>query len=877
MSTFLLIVVAAAVGALVLGLILKVRLRDQEVWEELVDPKTSSNPFDSESSRNLDAGERYDIDADELERNHAFQDKEEMTTNPLSQSHRSVQDPELRRSSRIERPVSLVVLGTNRRGEIFQERTSAVSINLHGCRYSSRHEYAPEGWVTLQVTGTDGANSRPVRARVRSVFTAQTSRELCQVGVELETPANIWGIHAVPEDWQRLLGSNNSASRSSAAVAPAHDSAAAAASFHDRQSSSNDRRAEVTVFPGPPATPSATSEEAAEGSPTKAERVVITSEQLLQALQGKLQLAAEKAVQAALSSQLDDAVKAALGRIEDGWKDNVRQTEQFSAARMAEAHTLWDNELHSYRDRAEDVARRIEALTALSQQALADSQKFVERFANETAPQLQDQMNDSISRAHSDFEAQAAELSSRHLAGLSEDAQRATGDARAKLESALEQARSFTPPGASSAVDAVSQDRLEAQLNTFRDEVLDRFETRLAELHSGFAQQHEVAQNRTNDLAHQLEGLAGESRQARSQNEQSLTEVRSLLANTSQGVPQEQLHSLRAEVLDRLEARLAELHSGFTQQTEATRNRTNDLARQLEGLALEARQARSQSEQNLAEVRSLASNAGQGLPQEQLNSTLNSSREQIFNHLEWRLGEVSAHYERLVAQAQARADQLSQQLEKLSAETRDRLDEARHLAERAPRELNPQDLASIEQSVGHAAKEFETVAARVSDRQLIRLMEQKQVVSQEVTLELEARASEARALLQKASNSTIDDFRRRVEAQASHVLAEASERASSSLASLDAENRAAVEARRRTLEADVARAAEQSTAEFRSGIKAFLYSCLVAAVSAVDEHAQTTLAGLSKEPSNTHRALEALSKENPTPDDTQFPPKAATP
>ncbi len=879
MSTFLLIVVAAAVGALVLGLVLKVRLRDQEVWEELVDPRTSSNPLDGESSRNPDARERYDIDVDELEENHAFQDEEEMTTNPISQSHRSAENPELRRSSRIERPISLVVLGTNRRGEIFQERTSAVSINLHGCRYSSRHEYAPEGWVTLQVTGTDGANSRPVRARVRSVFTAQTSRELCQVGVELETPGNIWGLHAVPDDWQRLLGSNHSASRSSPAVAPAHDSAAGPASFHDRQSGSNDRKAEVTVFPGPPATPAAISDETAEkeGSPTKAERVVITAEQLLQALQGKLQLAAEKAVQVALSSQLDDAVKAALGRIEDGWKDNVRQTEQFSAARMAEAHTLWEKQLHSYRDRAEDVARRIEALTALSQQALADSQKFVERFANETAPQLQAQLNDSISRAHSDFQAQAAELSSRHLAGLNEDAKRATGDARSKIESALEQARSFTLPAASPAVDAVTQDRLEAQLSSFRTEVLDRFEARLAELHSGFIQQHEVAENRTNDLARQLEGLNDESRQARSQNEQSLTEVRSLLTNASQGVPQEQLHSFHAEVLDRLEARLAELHAGFTQQTDATRHRTNDLARQLEGLALESRQARSQNEQNLAEVRSLVSHASQGVPQEQLTSTLDSSRDQIFSHLEWRLGEVSAHYERLVAQAQARADQLSQQLEELSAVTRNRLDEARQLAERPPRELSRQDLASIEQSVGHAAKEFETVAARVSDRQLIRLMEQKQVVSQEVTLELEARASEARALLQKASNSTIDDFRRRVEAQANHVLAEATERTSSSLASLDAENRAAVEARRRTLEADVARAAEQSTAEFRSGIKAFLYSCLVAAVSAVDEHAQTTLAGLSKEPGNTQRALEAFSKENPAPDDTQFPPKAATP
>jgi hypothetical protein len=52
------------------------------------------------------------------------------------------------------------------------------------------------------------------------------------------------------------------------------------------------------------------------------------------------------------------------------------------------------------------------------------------------------------------------------------------------------------------------------------------------------------------------------------------------------------------------------------------------------------------------------------------------------------------------------------------------------------------------------------------------------------------------------------------------------------------------------LESDVANAAKQSTQEFRSGIKAFLYSCLVAAVSAVDEHAQTTLNGLGKNPGN---------------------------
>ena len=121
-------------------------------------------------------------------------------------------------------------------------------------------------------------------------------------------------------------------------------------------------------------------------------------------------------------------------------------------------------------------------------------------------------------------------------------------------------------------------------------------------------------------------------------------------------------------------------------------------------------------------------------------------------------------------------------------------------------------------------------------------------MAREAALELEARASEARALLEKAANGTLDEFRRRLESQIDFITAEATERVTSALSSLDAESRAAIEARRRTVESEVARAAEQSATEFRSGIKAFLYSCLVAAVSAVDQHAQNTLAGLEKDP-----------------------------
>ena len=794
MSLFFWIVVGAALGALALGLFLKVRIsRDQQVWENLVDAKGSESV---DSWQDPYAANRHEIDIDELDGHEVFQG-EEMNNSSLSQSfHSDREAADLRRSSRLERPISLVVLGTNRRGEIFQERTSAVSVNLHGCRYSSRHEYAPEGWVTLQVTGTDGANSRPVRARVRSVFSAQSSRELCQVGVELETPGNVWGISTPPDDWQHLLGTANSGANGVSPMAQEDDPRFS--TLLDKQPNPAERRAEVTVFPGSPAAAPAP-EEPMEVQTTKTERVVVTAEQLLQALQGKLQLAADKAVQTSLASQIDDAVKAALGKIEDGWKANIRQTEEFSAARMAEAQGLWENELHAYRDRAEEVARRIEALTTLAQQALGDSQRFVERFAVETGPQLEARMKESFSRAHTDFETRAAELSANHLAQLNENAQRAVGDARSQLDESISQARAFSVAPSAPAVEAVSAERLDSQLASFR-----------------------------------------------------------------------------SETFDVLEKRVSELYSGVDQQLELMRSRMSDLAHQLEGLALESRQARAQHEQSLAEVRSLVSSTEPGIPREQFNTTLNSTREQILSHLEWRLGEVSGLYDQHLNQVQNRANEVAQQLERISADAQSQLAESRALTERAARGLAPHDLATIEQAVDHAIREFENSAARVSDRQLIRMMEQKQVVTREASLELEARTSEARALLQKTSNGTLEEFRRRIETQIDQILAETNERASSSLASLDAESRAAVEARRRTLEADVARAAEQSTIEFRSGMKAFLYSCLVAAVGAVDQHAQTTLAGLSSEP---NAALRALDANLPTPgseNNLEFPPKAAS-
>src|SRR5260370_7672551 len=74
--------------------------------------------------------------------------------------------PEGRRSTRIERPVPLLITGHDGLGQQFLERTSAVSLNLHGCRVPSRHDSNLVTWITLPIDKPhQNTISTPVRAQ----------------------------------------------------------------------------------------------------------------------------------------------------------------------------------------------------------------------------------------------------------------------------------------------------------------------------------------------------------------------------------------------------------------------------------------------------------------------------------------------------------------------------------------------------------------------------------------------------------------------------------------------------------------------------------------------------------------------------------------
>src|SRR5271155_2991085 len=244
-----------------------------------------------------------------------------------------------RRSTRIDRTVPLVVLGQTRTGLSFQEKTSTVSFNLHGCRYPSRHEYPVGSSVGLRVLQPDGETISPViRAFVKSVHPPASPRELFQVGVELESPANIWNLSPQPSDWNRMLGGSASSAGLATAVAPALEPAeppVAPAAFAPSPSPSvaEARTSQVTEFPSP-FSPTAGTQPAKEAASPKPERVAITIDQLVAAMQGKLQAAAEKVVQNALAEHLDEAIDAALARVEGVRERNLQQLGEFSEQRL---------------------------------------------------------------------------------------------------------------------------------------------------------------------------------------------------------------------------------------------------------------------------------------------------------------------------------------------------------------------------------------------------------------------------------------------------------------------------------------------------------------------------------------------------------------
>ncbi|HEX2663424.1 MAG TPA: hypothetical protein VHM93_11385 [Candidatus Acidoferrum sp.] len=350
---------------------------------------------------------------------------------------------ESRRSTRIDRSVPLIVFGQNSSGQPFVERTVSTSVSLHGCRYPSRHDCGVETWVTLQVVGLSVEPKPPaVRARVRSLHPSHSARELQQVGVELENPANVWGIITPPQDWlNSAKASTATASYAAAAPSPATREINKDAGEGKAPAAKPEHKlAEVATFPSPsPVAPKPQAPMPAEAP--KPRRLVITPDGLIGVLQGKLQQAAEKAVQAAVAKQLDEAVRNAVASIDEFRQSSIR-----------------------------DLKRELERC-----------QEFVAKMNGDLEPRTQARLNEAVAHAASEFDGAAARAIERRYERFLENMQSALQEALLKLDARSAEAQALVQGSVNSTLASIER-QAAAQLNGILSETKDRAASALSSL-----------------------------------------------------------------------------------------------------------------------------------------------------------------------------------------------------------------------------------------------------------------------------------------------------------------------------------------------------------------------------------------------------------
>jgi hypothetical protein len=354
------------------------------------------------------------------------------------------------------------------------ERTVSVTLNMHGCRYQSRHDHAVGTWVNLQFVGLISSEEKPatVRAMVRSVHPPGSLRELQQVGVELETPANVWGISPPPADWTSVQETNTSTARLAAVLDPVQESAIKNVGLGEIPMNPEPKMADVATFPSPS---TAISRPPAPKLPEAAQapRAVVTPDRLISALQGRLQQEADKAVQAAAAKQVKDVIREALSSIDDARRSSMREVQELfpksiEAMKLslkeesaAEMTAQWKTDIEMYRGRAEEMAQRLEKQAEELRRELANAQEYVEKITREIAPQIPASLKEALTQSTSDFESATAVVADRRCERLLENAQIVTEEALSKLNARSEEVHALVQSAVKSGLEEF---RREAQL-----------------------------------------------------------------------------------------------------------------------------------------------------------------------------------------------------------------------------------------------------------------------------------------------------------------------------------------------------------------------------------------------------------------------------
>lgn len=808
-----------------------------------------------------------------------------------------------RRSERVSQPLPLIVRGIDLLGQPFEERTSALAYNFHGCRYSSKHHLPPNAWVTLEIEH-DGQVEN-VRARVAWTQRPRSIRDFFQVGVELELPANIWGLQFPPEDW-RWQPSFASGDYSRAADEPSETSGGF--SF---VSNSEDIVSD-TPFDSPLHTVLASSSGEQSGfasnEPQRDEQQV-----LLRNLNEELR------------RQAREAVEAAAARVTDDLRASIEEVHQQRLATSEEFFQTWKQEFSRVQRPENEPALSSGELTPSQEDFLNDLKlKFEERFSE--ARNLLEQLDQKAQTIRSEAEAVSQETAKAGQARLrveelnvsaSPAAEKEPSSPTARwnelLDREMKLAQSQWNELLQSSLDGGIH-RLASQLSEHSRESLRNAEQKLAErfeeLRQPLAETAAEARQVLNSLRSELEEemsrargslvdieqVAGRikdySTQLEASSHDTLNELHRRLENILESQT-DQLNRHAEQLLNGISERLnPTIEASGRQLVERTileieeklaprLDRVPELIRELsareveadESLRLHRERLRQSTENNQRDVAAKMASALANLRRdfEQAGSDALSNWDEhlresgarasqvasdaIGQSSEWFQEEARARLQVSVEQSLATAgknlDDLSAQAAAKHAKELDResslkLGEAQTAIDNAASEAASRGRSQLEEAAQAAAASFGQVLRNISDGEVQQFTAAVQNVAQERSRDFDGYAQQALGNFSVSADASLDALRLRMASEVETSVSQGREALSGELSSMLGRLSAEGDTRKQQWTEGLDRLSQEATTKHEERLQTACDAWIVSSVRRLNEHGQSTIESLMR-------------------------------
>lgn len=741
----------------------------------------------------------------------------------VSEIPHSEEQKKKRRSTRVKQAVPVIVTGSDALGRRFREHTVTASVNCHGCKILSKHYLLTGAKVELEVLSPhpDG-KPRKVGARVAWTERPKSLTDPFQVGVELDTPGNIWGLEFPPEDWFPFPGDEPP-------VKPAAETAARPALRVI------ERPAPSTGVPEPPREQSEVVEE---------EITLPTTPEMSGAV-------AEPAVRDG-TQQIQGALDEALSEIERAaakWENELRER----------LHTELETELDQWTSKLET------RLSGMLEPVLAEGKSRAAQQAEQASASLE-QVQDKLTTALSQFEQQIAQSVQSALAKC-EAVQSTLLQQSQQAEQQASLAQQTLASATAHAEEVLSElQQRAAAAESVRQKQLETLEQKFAALvaeHSTRLEQaaHTVLEQLTSKLESSAERIAPQmaERLLASLEEQvsirleevqraanvHLDQYRHQLATELEKIVDPQLSRI-TEMADRLteienrahqvwkeqQARLASLAEQAVEKAQAGLH--TEIVRHLENQSHSIRETLSQHVKEF---------------EEKVTNLTCTGYEGLLRASEWYQKKAAAamdaalkqHLDRASGELHVRAAELSQrftaELERLS---RGFIEHTRELIE-------GESHTAAEGARARLAETVEQVVASFSSR----IQEQAETKIVQFTDELARHAQEQHERTARAAEEIANQTQQRLQEQQEKAVQRAAEAAQEELArALEAKLKeldAAAERRQQVWSESLQQAEEQSLADYRIRLENATNTWLLTSAARLNEHTEALLAQMQQQ------------------------------